>query len=101
MKQAEDQFTPDLLADHRRPGRPRKPDALTPAQRAMAYRARQKEQADQPGLLVAAKPNIQRLRRLAMHASESTGLSMNDCYRVINAVWQDLPTRKPGAFHGA
>lgn len=100
MKQAGDDFTRDLLGNNKR-GRPRKPDALTPAQRARAYRARQREQAEQPGHLVAARPNVQRLRRLAMHASETTGLSLSDCYRVINAVWQDLPTRKRGAFHGA
>jgi len=100
MKQAGDEYTLDLLGNKKR-GRPRKPDALTPAERARAYRARQREQADQPAHLVAAKPNIQRLRRLAMHASETTGLDLNDCYRVINALWQDLPTRKRGAFHGA
>lgn len=41
MKQPADQFTRDLLDKPKR-GRPRKPDALTPAQRARAYRARQR-----------------------------------------------------------
>lgn len=39
MKQASDQFTADLYQARGR-GRPRKPDALTPAQRARAYRQR-------------------------------------------------------------
>ncbi len=41
MKQQEDRFTRDAFATPLR-GRPRKPDALTPAQRSKAYRARQK-----------------------------------------------------------
>lgn len=40
-KQAADLFTRDMLDKPRR-GRPRKPDALTPAQRAKAYRERLK-----------------------------------------------------------
>lgn len=40
-KQAADHYTPDMLQAPKR-GRPRKPDALTPAQRAKAYRARNK-----------------------------------------------------------
>lgn len=41
-KQAADHFTPDMLDPPKR-GRPRKPDALTPAQRARAYRARKRD----------------------------------------------------------
>lgn len=40
-KQAADHFTLDLLDKPKR-GRPRKPDALTPAERARAYRARKR-----------------------------------------------------------
>lgn len=41
MKQPADVYTGDLLEAPRR-GRPRKPDALTPAERARAYRARKR-----------------------------------------------------------
>jgi hypothetical protein len=41
MKQPEDRFTRDAFATPQR-GRPRKPDAMTPAQRAKAYRLRKK-----------------------------------------------------------
>lgn len=40
-KQSADHFTLDLLDKPKR-GRPRKPDALTPAERARAYRARKR-----------------------------------------------------------
>lgn len=43
-KQAADLYTLDLLNKPKR-GRPRKPDALTPAQRARRYRARKKAAA--------------------------------------------------------
>jgi hypothetical protein len=43
VKQAADRFTPDFLERPRR-GRPRKPDALTPAARSKAYRARRRAQ---------------------------------------------------------
>ena len=48
MKQSADVFTPDLLGPPRR-GRPRKPDALTPAERARRYRARKRAAADLAG----------------------------------------------------
>lgn len=41
MKQTEDKFTRDAF-DAPKAGRPRSPNALTPAQRAKRYRARQK-----------------------------------------------------------
>jgi hypothetical protein len=41
MKQPSDRFTLPLL-DKPRPGRPRNPNALTPAQRAQRYRAKKK-----------------------------------------------------------
>ncbi|MFZ6648891.1 hypothetical protein ACO0LO_24415 [Undibacterium sp. TJN25] len=44
MKQQEDRFTRDTFATPVR-GRPRKPDALTPAQRAKLYRQRKKAAA--------------------------------------------------------
>lgn len=43
MKQPQDRFMLDLLDKPGR-GRPRKPDALTPAERARRYRARQSVQ---------------------------------------------------------
>lgn len=46
-KQAADLYTLDLLSKPKR-GRPRKPDALTPAQRARRYRARKKAAAAKP-----------------------------------------------------
>lgn len=57
-KQSADHFTLDLLDKPKR-GRPRKPDALTPAERARAYRARKR----------AAKARAARLK-----ASGITGL---------------------------
>lgn len=48
MKQQADQFTRDAFETPRR-GRPRKPDAKTPAQRMREYRARRKvNQSGQP-----------------------------------------------------
>lgn len=41
MKQSEDKFTRDAF-DAPKAGRPRSPNALTPAQRAKRYRARKK-----------------------------------------------------------
>lgn len=41
VKQSEDKFTRDAF-DAPKAGRPRSPNALTPAQRAKQYRARQK-----------------------------------------------------------
>ena len=41
VKQASDLYTRDLIDKPKR-GRPRKPDAMTDAQRARAYRARQR-----------------------------------------------------------
>lgn len=47
MKQDADQFTPDFLDKPRR-GRPRKPDALTPAERARRYRANKRAKLQAP-----------------------------------------------------
>lgn len=46
VKQVSDVYTLDLFGKPGR-GRPRKPDALTPAQRAKAYRARKAANGDQ------------------------------------------------------
>lgn len=45
MRQADDRYTLELLPRPGR-GRPRKADALTPAQRAKAYRMRKKRHVD-------------------------------------------------------
>lgn len=47
MRQAVDHFTLDLIDKPKR-GRPRKPDALTPAQRAREYRARKRAAQEAP-----------------------------------------------------
>lgn len=59
VKQPEDRFTAELPGldvepAKRRPGRPRKPDALTPAERARAYRARMRERTERARRMVAA-----------------------------------------------
>ena len=52
-KQAADLYTLDLLNKPKR-GRPRKPDAKTPAQRAREYRARKRVAASYEGIIALA-----------------------------------------------
>jgi hypothetical protein len=47
VKQAADSYTLDLLDKPKR-GRPRKPNALTPAERARRYRARKRDDGREP-----------------------------------------------------
>ncbi len=85
MKQAEDQFTPDLLTDHRRPGRPRKPDALTPAQRARAYRERKRRNpAPRP---TTGRPSSADLTKAANAISIYTEIDPDSVWLVLDALW--------------
>lgn len=70
MKDRTDNYTRDMLS--RRPGRPAKPDALTPAQRAKRYRDKKREaEANQDPIATLAETlqqlpprDLGRLKRL-------------------------------------
>lgn len=79
VKQAQDHFTRDLLDKPKR-GRPPKPDAKTPAQRAREYRAREKAKGPK------GRPDPYRMHILMCRAS-AAGIDMGEAAKFIQALW--------------